>query len=201
MRRAPPTLLKCGANQFGEGATSEGEWHEALNFAAVARLPIVFLCENNRWAISTPQHRQMANSEVAARAAGYGMASASVDGFDPVAVYETVRAARDLAASGGGPSLVEATCYRFLSHTTDDDDRTYRSRDEVEAQRKLDPVPRFERRLLEATILDEPALSALRTEVTELVNATTDAVEREASPDASDLYGNVYADKDAAWID
>jgi 2-oxoisovalerate dehydrogenase E1 component alpha subunit len=185
--------------QFGEGATSEGEWHEAINFAAVHRLPVVFICENNRWAISTPQDKQMANPDVAARASGYGMASAIVDGFDPVAVYETVRAARDRAATGGGPTLVEAKCYRFLSHTTDDDDRTYRTREEVDAQRALDPVPRFERRLIDAGILTEESLAALRREITETVNATTDAVEAEALPTASDLYGNVYADSDATW--
>ncbi len=186
--------------QFGEGATSEGEWHEAINFAAVHKLPVVFICENNRWAISTPQDKQMANPDVAARASGYGMAGAIVDGFDPVAVYETVRAARDRAASGDGPTLVEAKCYRFLSHTTDDDDRSYRSSEEVDAQRALDPVPRFERRLIEAGILTDASLAELRREIAETVNATTDAVEAEALPNAADLYGNVYADDDAAWI-
>jgi 2-oxoisovalerate dehydrogenase E1 component alpha subunit len=185
--------------QFGEGATSEGEWHEAINFAAVHNLPVVFICENNRWAISTPQDKQMANPDVAARASGYGMASAIVDGFDPIAVYETVRAARDRAAGGGGPTLVEAKCYRFLSHTTDDDDRTYRTREEVDAQRALDPVPRFEQRLIGAGILTGESLATLRREITETVNATTDAVEAEALPTASDLYGNVYAESDDAW--
>jgi 2-oxoisovalerate dehydrogenase E1 component alpha subunit len=128
------------------------------------------------------------------------MAGVIVDGFDPVAVYETVRAARDRAADGGGPTLVEAKCYRFLSHTTDDDDRTYRSRDEVDAQRALDPVPRFERRLLDAGVLTSETLDSLRNEITALVNATTDDVEAEAIPAADDLYGNVYAENDAAWI-
>ena len=187
--------------QFGEGATSEGEWHEAMNFAAVAQLPVVFLCENNRWAISTPQRMQMANPDVAARAAGYGMESVIVDGFDPLAVYETVRAARDRAAAGGGPTLVEAKCYRFLSHTTDDDDRTYRTRDEVDTERRRDPVPAFEARLLAAGVIDAAALAALRAEVTATVNAVTDAVEDEPLPAPADLYGNVYADGDAAWRD
>jgi 2-oxoisovalerate dehydrogenase E1 component alpha subunit len=196
LRRERGRAVFC---QFGEGATSEGEWHEAMNFAAVAKVPVVFICENNRWAISTPQSKQMANPDVAARASGYGMESAIVDGFDPVAVYDAVRAARDRAAAGGGPTLIEAKCYRFLSHTTDDDDRTYRSRDEVDAQRKLDPLPRFERRLLDAGVIDEPALLRLRADVTASVNATTDAVEQEPLPSASDLYGNVYADGDEAW--
>jgi 2-oxoisovalerate dehydrogenase E1 component alpha subunit len=115
-------------------------------------------------------------------------------------VYGAVSAARERAVSGGGPTLVEAKCYRFLSHTTDDDDRTYRSREEVEAQRKLDPVPRFERRLVEAGVLSEPDLAALRAEVTKVVNATTDIVENEPLPESADLYGNVYAHSDAAWL-
>jgi 2-oxoisovalerate dehydrogenase E1 component alpha subunit len=197
LRREKGRAVFC---QFGEGATSEGEWHEAMNFAAVAKLPLVFVCENNRWAISTPQNKQMANEDVAARAPGYGMASVIVDGFDPIAVYETVRAARDRAADGGGPTLVEAKCYRFLSHTTDDDDRTYRTREEVDAQRALDPVPRFERRLVEAGMLSEDALTALRAEVTKTVNDSTDRIETEPLPAASDLYGNVYAESDAAWV-
>jgi len=186
--------------QFGEGATSEGEWHEAMNFAAVRALPVVFVCENNRWAISTPQDKQMANPDVAARASGYGMASAIVDGFDPIAVYETVRGARDRAASGGGPTLVEAKCYRFLSHTTDDDDRTYRTREEVDHERALDPVPRFEERLIAAGIIDAASLAALKREIIETINATTDRIECEPSPAAEDLYGNVYAENDAAWL-
>lgn len=185
--------------QFGEGATSEGEWHEAMNFSALKRLPIVFVCENNRWAISTPQNKQMAVEDVATRAAGYGMSSVIVDGFDPIAVYDVVRAARERAVAGGGPTLVEAKCYRFLSHTTDDDDRTYRTREEVDAQRKLDPVPRFERRLLDARVLSEAELEALRAEVTATVNATTDIVENEPLPESADLYGNVYATSDDAW--
>jgi 2-oxoisovalerate dehydrogenase E1 component alpha subunit len=196
-RREQDRAVFC---QFGEGATSEGEWHEAMNFSALGRLPIVFVCENNRWAISTPQEKQMANADVAARASGYGMPSAIVDGFDPIAVYETVRAARDRAVGGGGPTLVEAKCYRFLSHTTDDDDRTYRTRDEVDTQRKLDPVPTFEQRLLDAGVISQEELAALRVEITQTVNATTDAVEGEPLPEPGDLYGNVYADSDAAWI-
>jgi 2-oxoisovalerate dehydrogenase E1 component alpha subunit len=197
LRRERDRVVFC---QFGEGATSQGEWHEALNFAAVHRVPVVFVCENNRWAISTPASKQMVNQDVAAKAAGYGLPGAIVDGFDPVAVYDAVREARERAAAGDGPTLVEAKCYRFLSHTTDDDDRTYRAREEVEAQRKLDPLPRFERRLLEAGVIVEERLEAMRREVTATVNATTDEVEKEASPDAQQLYGNVYEGSEAPWL-
>jgi 2-oxoisovalerate dehydrogenase E1 component alpha subunit len=198
LRREDDRAVFC---QFGDGATSEGEWHEAMNFASVHSVPIVFVCENNEWAISTPQDKQMAVKDVAERAKGYGMPSLVVDGFDPVKVYEAVRHAREHAVAGNGPMLVEAKCYRFLSHTTDDDDRTYRTREEVDARRRLDPVPRFEARLLEAGVISRAELDALRESVTRTVNATTDAIECEPAPVAADLYGNVYAGPDDAWVE
>ena len=185
--------------QFGEGATSQGEWHEAVNFAAVHKLPVIFLCENNQWAISTPIAKQMVVPDVAAKAAGYGIRGVMCDGFDPIAVYETVRDARTYVLSGAGPIIVEAKCYRFLSHTTDDDDRTYRSRDEVVQQRTNDPVPKFEHWLIERDVIDAAGAAALRTEITREVNETTDAIEREPWPDAHELYENVYADGHEAW--
>lgn len=186
--------------QSGEGATSSGEWHEGVNFAAVHKLPVIFLVENNQWAISTPISKQMANPDVAARAAGYGMRGVICDGFDPVNVYETVRDARTHVLSGAGPIIVEAKCYRFLSHTTDDDDRTYRSRDEVSAQREKDPVPTFEKRLIDTSVITAEEAAAMKREVTQLVNDTTDAVEKEPMPHESDLYGNVYAGPDSPWL-
>jgi 2-oxoisovalerate dehydrogenase E1 component alpha subunit len=197
LRRESGRAVFC---QFGEGATSEGEWHEAINFAAVSKLPVVFVCENNRWAISTPQSKQMANPDVAARAPGYGLPSTIVDGFDPFAVYLAVRAARDRAASGGGPTLVEAKCYRFLSHTTDDDDRTYRSREEVDAARALDPLPRFETRLVDAGLASRDEIDVFRREITATVNETTDRIETEPAPQAAELYDNVYASGPATWL-
>ncbi len=185
---------------FGEGATSEGEWHEAMNFSAVQKLPVVFVCENNGWAISTPQRKQMAVADVATRAAGYGMEGVVVDGCDPVAVYDAVRSARAKAVAGGGPTLLEAKCFRFLSHTTDDDDRTYRSREDVAAERAGDPVPRYERRLVELGVLDVTAIETLRAELARMVDTLTDEVEEEPLPVAADLYGNVYAGPDSPWL-
>jgi 2-oxoisovalerate dehydrogenase E1 component alpha subunit len=186
--------------QFGEGATSAGEWHEAMNFAAVHKLPVIFVCENNQWAISTPISKQMVVPDVYRKAAAYGMRGVVCDGFDPVAVYRTVRDARTYVLSGAGPCLVEAKCYRFLSHTTDDDDRTYRSPDEVARQRANDPVPKFEAWLIAAHIIDAATAQATRDSVTRLVNETTDAIEREPVPQGQDLYGNVYAGADDAWV-
>ena len=185
---------------FGEGATSEGEWHEAMNFAAVHKVPVVFLCENNQWAISTPISKQMVVPDVSARAAGYGMRGVICDGFDPLAVYAAVREAREYALAGNGPTLIEAKCYRFLSHTTDDDDKTYRSREEVETQRAKDPVPRYEKWLISIGLIDAAQAEAMKKDVTQLVNATTDAVEAEDLPQASDLYANVYAGPDSPWL-
>jgi 2-oxoisovalerate dehydrogenase E1 component alpha subunit len=162
---------------FGDGATSEGEWHESLNFASVHRLPIVFLCENNEWAISTPLSQQMAQPDIYKRAAGYGIPGACVDGFDPITCYGAVKAALERARTGGGPTIVEAKCYRFLAHTTDDDDRTYRSREEVAERRKKDPLPAFERLLVEQGILTQEAAQALKDSVLAEVNEATDKAE------------------------
>jgi 2-oxoisovalerate dehydrogenase E1 component alpha subunit len=184
---------------FGDGATSEGEWHESLNFAAVHRLPVVFLCENNEWAISTPLAKQMAQPDVYRRAEGYGMPGVVVDGMDPIACYAAVKQAMERARGGDGPTLVEAKCYRFLSHTTDDDDRTYRSREEVEERRKQDPVPCFERLLIERGIMTVESVEALKRSILEEANEATDRAELMPYPAAHDLFENVYADGWQPW--
>jgi len=181
---------------FGDGTTSEGEWHESMNFAAVHRLPIVFLCENNQWAISTPLNKQMGQPHIYKRAEGYGMPGEQFDGFDPIATYDVVNRAMQRARSGEGPSLVEGMCYRFLAHSTDDDDRTYRTREEVQAQRTNDPVPRFERVLIESEIMTADQIDALRKAVLREANEATDQAEAMPYPEPSDLYTNVY---EGAW--
>ncbi len=185
---------------FGDGATSEGEWHESMNFAAVHALPIVFLCENNEWAISTPRDRQMKVRDVVEKADGYGMRGEIVDGSDPIAVYGVMNGALERARSGGGPTLVEAKCYRFLSHTTDDDDRTYRTREEIERHRHLDPVPRFERVLVDAGVITSDDVSAMKREILAHVNDVTDRAEALPYPLASDLYTNVYEGTHEPWL-
>lgn len=184
---------------FGDGATSEGEWHESINFAAVHRLPIVFLCENNEWAISTPLRQQMAQPDIYKRAAGYGIPGSCVDGFDALACYGAVKQALERAREGEGPTIVEAKCYRFLAHTTDDDDRTYRSREEVEERRKNDPVPAFERFLLEQRILTPDQAQAVKGEVLAEVNDATDKAEAMPYPCGEDLYESVYSGTWEPW--
>jgi 2-oxoisovalerate dehydrogenase E1 component alpha subunit len=185
---------------FGDGATSEGEWHESLNFAAVHNLPIVFLCENNGLAISVPIRKQMAIENVSERAAGYGMPGETFDGLSPLASYDTVKRALDRARTGGGPSLIEGKVYRFLGHTTDDDDRTYRSREEVTAMRKRDPVPAYETFLIEHGVIDKARLEALHKAILHEINEATDRAEAEPLPGASDLYTNVYEGDTRPWL-
>ncbi len=184
----------------GDGATSHGEWHESVNVAAVAKLPVVFLVENNGWAISTPQSRQMAIADIADKASGYGMPGVTCDGTDPIATYRAVKTAMELARSGGGPTLVEAKCYRLLAHSTDDDDRAYRDRLTIDEQRKDDPVPKFEQRLLAAGIIDDAALAALRKAVLDETNEATDAAEAMPPPAPAELYTNVYAGPHDPWL-
>ena len=184
----------------GDGATSHGEWHESVNFAAVLKLPVVFLVENNGWAISTPQSSQMAIKDVADKAAGYGMPGMICDGTDPIATYRTMKIAMDRARSGGGPTLVEAKCYRLLAHSTDDDDRVYRDRGVLDEQRLDDPVPKFERQLVAAGVIDDVALRALREDVLAETNDATDAAEAMPAPLSAELYTHVYAGTHEPWL-
>jgi len=149
---------------FGDGATSEGDWHEGLNFAGIHRLPVVFICENNHYAISVPQSKQMAIDNVADRAAAYGFPGVVVDGNDVLACYAAMRDAHERARAGEGPTLVECKTYRFLGHTSDDDDKTYRSRDEVDEARHDDPIVRFSAYLAANGILDDVAGETIRAE-------------------------------------
>ncbi|MEA2517210.1 MAG: 2-oxoisovalerate dehydrogenase component alpha subunit [Actinomycetota bacterium] len=178
---------------FGEGGTSEGDWHGAMNFAGIHKLPLVFVCENNQYAISVHESKQVAGS-VHGRAAGYGMPGALGDGNDVLESYKLVKEAVDRARAGEGPSLIELKTYRFYSHTSDDDDRTYRTKEEVDEARAKDPIPRFEKYLRSVDILDDKQVA----EITE--NAKTqvaeDSKEAEAAdfPDPIDAAKHVYAD-------
>ncbi len=181
---------------FGDGTTSEGEWHESMNFAAVHKLPIVFLCENNLWAISTPLHAQMGQPDIYKRAEGYGMPGEQFDGFDPLATYDAVNRAMARARSGGGPSLVEGVCYRFLAHSTDDNDLTYRTKDDVAEHRKNDPVPRFERALIECGVMTAEDVETMRKDVRRETDEATDKAEAMPYPQTAELYTHLY---EGAW--
>lgn len=161
---------------FGDGATSEGDWHEGMNFAGIHKVPAIFVCENNEYAISVPQSKQMAIRDVAVRAEGYGMPGVVVDGNDVLACYAAMKTAHDRALAGQGPTLIECKTYRFLPHTSDDDDKSYRSREEVEEHRHHDPIDRFTAYLVDHGLTDHERVQALHDEV----KAEVDAAIREA---------------------
>jgi 2-oxoisovalerate dehydrogenase E1 component len=174
----------------GEGATSEGDFHEALNFAGLHKLPVIFLVENNLYAISTPTREEVAGT-VAARAGGYGMPGVEVDGNDVLAVYGVVAAAVQRARSGEGPSLIEAKTYRYYAHTSDDDDKVYRSAEEVELWRRKDPILVLKQYLVESRLLDEDLEAKIESDVTnEIAVAVKEA---DAAPEALDWQSAVYA--------
>ena len=133
---------------MGDGATSEGDFHEALNFAAVWNLPVIFVVQNNQWAISIPREKQTRSGTIAQKAIAYGMPGVQVDGNDALAVVKAAREARARAAAGGGPTLIEAVTYRLMMHTTADDQYKYRSKDEEDLWWKRDPLVRFENYLV-----------------------------------------------------
>ena len=129
---------------FGDGATSQGDFHEGLNFAGVFELPVVFVCQNNQWAISIPRTRQTRSATLAQKALAYGIAGVQVDGNDILAVYAAADEAVARARAGGGPTLIECVTYRMAVHTTADDPKRYRSEEEVESWRRRDPLARFQ---------------------------------------------------------
>lgn len=181
---------------FGEGGSSKGDFHEGLNFAAVHRLPAIFFCENNGYAISVPQRKQMVIADVAARAAGYGMPGVVVDGNDPIAVYEATRAARARAIAGEGPTLIEAKVARFTAHSSDDDDRLYRPPDEVPTALANDPIPAFGRRLIERGILSEPDDRDLQATIAAEVDEAVAFADAAPHPGPADLLTHIFAEKD-----
>ena len=174
----------------GEGSTSEGDWHEAMNFAGIHKLPVVFLIQNNLYAISVPAADEVAG-QVADRAEGYGMKGVVVDGNSVLAMYGVAQAAVSRARSGEGPTLIEAKTYRYYAHTSDDDDKLYRTREEVELWRRKDPIPAFRQYLVEHRALDAEAEARLEFEVDALIDNAVTAAEN--APDPTDATSHVYA--------
>jgi 2-oxoisovalerate dehydrogenase E1 component alpha subunit len=181
---------------FGEGATSEGAWHEGLNFAGIHRLPVVYVCENNQYAISVAQSKQMAVPNVADRAAGYGFPGVVVDGNDVLACYAAMKEAVQRARAGEGPTLIEAKTYRFFPHTSDDDDKTYRPREEVEAARHNDPIELFATRLTDAGVLDAGAIDAIWVEAKASVDEAVEQAWAAPDPTPESLGRHVFAEDD-----
>lgn len=178
---------------FGEGGSSKGDFHEGLNFAAIWKLPVIFVCENNRYAISVRQDKQMAIEDVADRAAGYGMPGVVVDGQDVLAVYQATKEAVERARAGEGPTLIEAKTYRIVPHSSDDDDRLYRPREEVTLYRtEQDPINRLQRYIIERGLASEEELQAIATRVMRTINEATEWAERQPDPRPEDAAKHVY---------
>ena len=170
----------CAVVYFGDGATSEGIFHEGANFAAVTEAPVVLFCNNNSWAISTPLSAQTRARRLADKAVGYGMPGVQVDGNDVLAVYRATREALERARAGGGPTLIEAVTYRMAPHATSDDPRLYADPERIERERANECVGRFERHLLELGVLDDETVERCRQEA---LQAMREAIaEAEAMP-------------------
>jgi TPP-dependent pyruvate/acetoin dehydrogenase alpha subunit len=150
---------------FGDGASSQGETHEAMNFAGVARVPVIFLCENNGWAISTPFAKQTRASSLFVRAQGYGMPGYQVDGTDVLEVLDTVTTAREVALASSGPVFIEAMCYRVGGHTTSDDPSLYRTEQDDAIWALRDPIDRFTRSCIAAQVLDAEGVARIQRRV------------------------------------
>ncbi|HEU4360121.1 MAG TPA: pyruvate dehydrogenase (acetyl-transferring) E1 component subunit alpha [Mycobacterium sp.] len=179
---------------IGDGATSEGDVHEALNFAAVFAAPCVFYVQNNQWAISVPLRRQTAAPSIAHKAIGYGMPGIRVDGNDPLACYAVMAEAADRARAGGGPTLIEAVTYRLGPHTTSDDPTRYRTRHELDRWLALDPIPRYQTYLRNLGLWSEQLAERIATRVERLRTELREAVVGAADFDVDEMFTTVYAD-------
>jgi pyruvate dehydrogenase E1 component alpha subunit len=182
----------CVVVNYGDGASSQGAVSEALNFAAVYKAPVVFICENNGWAISTPTTKQTANEILAAHGIAHGMPSIRVDGNDILAMMCATKEATDRAKNGEGPTLIEAITYRMSLHTTADDPTVYRNDDEVKAWESRCPIVRFETYLTNKGILDAQAIEETVTSCEEEVIQARDAFYAMPAANATELFDHLY---------
>lgn len=176
----------------GDGGTSEGDFHEALNFAAVWQAPVVFLVQNNGFAISVPLAKQTAAPSLAHKAVGYGMPGRLVDGNDAAAVHQVLGEAVAHARTGSGPMLVEAVTYRMDAHTNADDDKRYRGDAEIEAWRAHDPIALLEHALTGRGLLDEAGIQAAREDAEAMAADLRERMNQDPALDPMDLFGHVY---------
>lgn len=181
---------------FGDGATSEGDFHEGLNFAGVFQVPAVFVCQNNQWAISIPRSRQTRSQTLAQKAIAYGIPGIQVDGNDILAVNLAAREAVQRARTGGGPTLIEAVTYRMTVHTTADDPKRYRTDEEVETWRARDPLPRFRNYLTDKGLLDQKKIDAIEEKIQAQIQAAVDNAEQQMKTmtDPLQIFEHQYAE-------
>lgn len=177
---------------FGEGSSNQGDFHEGLNFAGVHKLPVIFLCENNQYAISVPLKKQVAGENVAERAKGYGFPGVRVDGTDPIAVYKVIKEARERAINGEGPTLVEALMYRLSPHSTSDNDLAYRQKEEIEHYRQKDGYFRFKQYLIDLGLWDDEKETQLQENIKVELKEAVRYAEEAPYPKPEDTLLHVY---------
>jgi pyruvate dehydrogenase E1 component alpha subunit len=183
----------CSLVFFGDGATSEGDFHEGMNFASVLKTPTVFFCVNNQWAISTPVQKQTATATIAEKAAAYAMPAIRVDGFDPIACWSATKDALDRARAGEGPSFIEAFCYRLKPHGTADDPSRYRDESVTERWMEMEPIGRTARWLKEVDVLTDETEGEIRDRARRILAEAVEELEAADAPGAEVLFENVYA--------
>jgi len=189
MKKEPRVALTF----FGDGATSEGDFHEAMNFASAFQVPCVFICQNNQWAISVPREQQMNSETIAQKAIAYGMPSIQVDGNDLFAVYKAASEMIERARAGGGPGFIEAVTYRLADHTTADDARRYRDPKEVEAWQGKDPIIRLRAYLTGKGLWDDAKQAALEEAATTNANTVVQTAFDIEKPAIDDIFDYTYA--------
>jgi pyruvate dehydrogenase E1 component alpha subunit len=184
---------------FGDGGTSQGDFHEAMNFAGVYQVPVVFVCQNNQWAISVPRSRQTHSKTLAQKAIAYDIPGIQVDGNDILAVYTAAREAVDRARSGGGPSMIECVTYRMMMHTTADDPKRYRTNEEVEEWRKRDPIDRFQKYLKDKGLLSDQKIAELEEKIKDEIQKAIERAEElmKKYSDPLQMFEHVYAEMPA----
>jgi pyruvate dehydrogenase E1 component alpha subunit len=191
----------CAIAYFGDGATSEGAFHEGANFAAVMRAPVVLLCNNNQWAISTPLEAQTRAESLADKAVGYGMPGVRVDGGDVLAVYEATSEALARARAGDGPTFIEALTYRSAPHATADDPSAYWDEERVEEERRNECVGRYERYLRRVGVLTDELAEEIRTDALGRMKAGIAAAEAMPPPDSEVVFAHAYVDPPPGFRD
>jgi pyruvate dehydrogenase E1 component alpha subunit len=182
---------------FGDGATSEGDFHEAMNFAGVWQTPTIFVCQNNQWAISVPRAKQTNSETLAQKALAYGVPGRQVDGNDILAVYAAAEEAAERARSGEGPTMVECVTYRLSMHTTADDPKRYRDEEEVETWEKREPISRFQKYLKEKGLLTDGDIEELEEEIKAEIQEAVDRAEqrmKELGDEELTMFDHVYAE-------
>jgi pyruvate dehydrogenase E1 component alpha subunit len=181
---------------FGDGATSEGDFHEGLNMAGVYQTPVIFVCQNNQWAISIPRSQQTRSETIAQKALAYGMPGIQVDGNDILAVFAAAQEAVVRAREGRGPTLIECVTYRMAFHTTADDPKRYRTQDEVDAWQKRDPIDRFQKYLAQKNILTETTIETMESDIKIEIQEAVERAEKKMKSlgNPLDMFEHTYAE-------